>query len=153
LRVLTTGLAAATALAGATSCDDGSADEGAASSKVDYLAELAAACTVAGSALDDLPTPPEEISPDDFATEVASVLEQEADAVRRLRPPADLADDHRAFIRNTDDQARAWRDVAATVGTEPGAVNDLSTEILELSLGRDDLATEMGAEACRRDGS
>ena len=126
----------------------GAASDAAAES---YAADLEAACTAADAALDALPNPPEEIAPDDFAGEVARVLEEEAEAARRLRPPDDLADDHRAFVRNTDDQVRAWRTVAETVGTDPDAMSELSTQILELSLGRDDLSTEMGVDACRRD--
>ncbi len=136
-------------------CDDDPTDPagggGSDAATADYAADLAAACTAADEALDALPSPPEEISPDDFAGEVALVLEAEAEAARRLRPPDELADDHRAFVRNTDDQARAWRTVAETVGTDPDAMNALSTRILELSLGRDDLSTEMGVDACRRD--
>lgn len=136
-------------------CSDGTTDpaggDGSDAAVEDYAAELAAACTAADAALDALPSPPEEISPDDFAGEVARVLEEEAEAARLLRPPDDLADDHRAFVRNTDDQVRAWRTVAETVGTDPDAMSELSTQILELSLGRDDLSTEMGVDACRRD--
>ncbi len=144
-------LASLTLLACSDPAGDPAGGDGSDAAVEDYATDLAAACTAADAALDALPSPPEEIAPDDFAGEVARVLEAEAEAVRRLRPPEELADDHRAFVRNTDDQVRAWRTVAETVGTDPDAMSELSTQILELSLGRDDLSTEMGVDACRRD--
>jgi hypothetical protein len=149
-RTAIVGLGLTVCVASLAGCDLESEDPSEDSAAEDYLSELAAACTTARGALAALPQPPEEISPDDFAIEVARVLEAEAEAVRGIRPPEELDDDHRAFVRNTDEQADAWRLVAETVDADLEAVDEIRTQILELSLGRDDLAVEMGAEACSR---
>jgi hypothetical protein len=115
--------------------------------EADYLADLQAVCTQTTADLDALPDPPEQISVTDFASEAARLLDAEAEQVRRLGPPSSLADDHRAFIRNTDEQSAAWTTIAV------GATDDLSdatTQVAQLVLGRNDLADEMGASACRR---
>lgn len=114
--------------------------------EADYLADLDAVCIETTAALDALPDPPEQISVTDFASEAARILDSEAEQVRRLDPPASLADDHRAFIRNTDEQSTAWLAVAA-------GGDDLvtaTTQVGQLVLGRNDLADEMGAPGCRR---
>ncbi len=121
-----------------------------------YRTDLTAICTETAAALDALPTPPEQISVTEFAVDAASLLASQAEQVRRLDVPDELADDHRAFVRNTDDQAAGWRALAASAGSASAeAVGDddivaLTTRIGELQLGRDDLATEMGVPACRR---
>ena len=63
--------------------------------------------------------------------------------------PDDLADDHRAFVRNTDEQVTAWRSIA-TVGDDSARLDELTVRIGELIRGRNDLADEMGATDCRR---
>jgi hypothetical protein len=116
----------------------------------DYLRDLEAICVETTAALDALPDPPAQITVRDFATDAASLLGAEADAARRLRAPGDLDADHRAFIRNTDEQSAAWRDVAASGSDDTDRFVSLTTRIAELVLGRNDLVGEMGAEQCRR---
>lgn len=112
----------------------------------DYLAELESICIETTATLEALPTPPEQITVTDFATSAASALENEAEQARSLEVPDELDSDHRAFVRNTDDQAAAWRAIA-TAGDD---LNDLTVRIGELIRGRNDLVDEMGAPACRR---
>lgn len=114
----------------------------------EYVAELGAVCAATDGRLDALPDPPDQISLADFATEVADALADEAEEVRRLDPPDELDDDHRAFIQNTDDQASTWRQVAGIQADDAETLGTLSEQIGQLTLGRDDLATEMGATAC-----
>lgn len=110
-----------------------------------YRAALDDACAQTTAVLDALPDPPDDISIVDFATGVAAALTAEAERVRALDVPRDLAGDHRAFIRNTEEQAAEWRSIAqgATLGEHTDA-------FARLMLGRDDLADEMGVPQCRR---
>lgn len=127
----------------ATAC----ASEPAQITEADYLAELQLICAETTSTIDALPQPPEEIPVDAFAASAASALANEAERTRSLDAPDTVADDHRAFILNTDQQAAAWRAIAAADDAELG---DLTVRIGELIRGRNDLAAEMGAPECRR---
>jgi hypothetical protein len=115
----------------------------------DYLADLQSICVDTTSALDALPRPPEQISVADFATSAAGALDNEAERARALDVPDDLADDHRAFVRNTDEQVVAWRAIA-TVGDDSARLDELTVRIGELIRGRNDLVDEMAAPDCRR---
>ena len=117
-----------------------------------YAARMTEICADTRRVLAQLGTPPTEISTVDFANEVARLLATEADAARAATAPPDLDDDHRAFVQNTDQQVTAWRalaDIAATASDDSAALGEARTRIGELTLGRDDLAAEMGLEACR----
>ncbi|MEM9516497.1 MAG: hypothetical protein AAGA42_16730 [Actinomycetota bacterium] len=141
---------ALTAATTAAACGD---EQRAEPTAADYIAELETICTETAAELDALPEPPELISVTDFADQAASILAREADQVRALAPPRidDLDDDHRAFVRNTDDQAATWAEVATTTATDPDAdLSPLTTLLGQLALGRDELAAEMGAPACQR---
>lgn len=119
----------------------------------DYLAGLEAICQETTSALAELPTPPEEISVTDFAASASSAIANEASRMRRLDPPDDLDDDHRALVRNADEQASAWLRVSELDVTDPAdaaTLTETTTMITSLQLGRNDLVDHMGAPACRR---
>jgi HAMP domain-containing protein len=116
----------------------------------DYIEMMDAACAVTSGELAALPTPPGDISTPDFATLAATAIGNEAERARTIEPPDDLAADHRAFVANTDDQASRWREIAEISADDEAELNRLSSEIAQLTLGRDDLATEMGIVACRR---
>jgi hypothetical protein len=137
-------LAIGIALAG---CGDTTIESGDSASQLPYPEAMAEICARTEALLADLPEPSEEISVADFATEVAGILADEADATRDLDAPDELDDDHRAFVANTDEQAAGWTVVAQSDDDEIG---DEMTRIAELTLGRDDLATEMGIPECRR---
>jgi hypothetical protein len=117
--------------------------------EADYLADLQSICVDTTVTLDALPQPPEQISVADFATSAAGALDNEAERARALDVPDDLADDHRAFVRNTDDQVVAWRAIA-TVGDDSARLDELTVRIGELIRGRNDLVVDMGATDCRR---
>ena len=73
--------------------------------------------------------------------------------VDRLDVPDDatLRGDHRAFVRNTEEQADAWRSIAGA-GADSADLVTSADLVRQLVLGRNDLAEEMGAPACRREG-
>ncbi|NND75155.1 MAG: hypothetical protein HKN44_09130 [Ilumatobacter sp.] len=122
-------------------------------SDVDPAAYRAQVDTICRDALADqalLAEPADATGVAEFALAVAAGLEAEAELLRAVEPPADLAADHRALIRNTDDQARRWTALASTTPDDTAAFGVIQTEILELGLGRDDLAQEMDLPGCRR---
>jgi hypothetical protein len=125
------------------------ASEPVAVTPADYLADLQEICVDTTTTLDALPRPPEQISVADFATSAAGALDNESERTRALDVPDDLADDHRAFVRNTDEQVTAWRAIA-TVGDDSARLDELTIRIGELIRGRNDLVDEMGATDCRR---
>jgi hypothetical protein len=132
-------------IASATACGS----EPVAVTTADYLDGLEAICADTTAVIDALPRPPEQISVADFATSAAGALDNEAERARALRVPDDLASDHRVFIRNTDEQAAAWRAIA-TAGQDSTQLGELTVRVGELIRGRNDLVGEMGADGCRR---
>jgi hypothetical protein len=125
------------------------ASEPAPVTEADYRADLEMICADTTSTLDALPQPPEQITVAEFATSAASALDNESERSRALEVPNELADDHRAFVRNTDEQAEAWRQIA-TVGESDARFGELTVRVGELIRGRNDLVDEMGVGGCRR---
>ncbi len=117
--------------------------------EADYLDGLQAICADTAATIDALPQPPEQISVADFAASAAGALDNEAERVRALRVPDELVADHRGFIRNTDEQATAWRAIAAA-GQDSSQLDQSIVRVGELIRGRNDLVDEMGAPGCRR---
>jgi hypothetical protein len=120
----------------------------------DYLAELQAICTSTSEQLLALPSAPEQIAVADLATSAAGLLDDEATRVSRLDVPSgddvpvdDLDADHRAFVRNTQEQADAWRAVAVA---GPDDLAESTQLIAQLVGGRNELADAMGASSCIR---
>lgn len=113
----------------------------------DYLESLESVCAQTTATLDALPRPPEQITVAEFATSAASALDNESERARALEVPADAGADHRAFIRNTDEQAAAWRSIATASDAQ---LDEFTVRVGELIRGRNDLADEMGAPGCRR---
>jgi hypothetical protein len=114
-----------------------------------YRSELASICTASSAERSALPYPVDAAGVADFARAVAGVLTREADAARALRAPDDLDSDHRAFVQNTADQAARWTSLATTPADDTDQFGALQTDILQLTLGRDDLATAMAIPSCR----
>jgi hypothetical protein len=116
-----------------------------------YLSDLQAICASTTEQLLALPAAPEQIAVTDLATSAAGLLDAEATRVGRLETPrgtsADLAADQRAFVRNTQEQADAWRAVATN---GPDQLAESTKLIAELVGGRNELADSMGAPACVR---
>jgi len=78
-----------------------------------YLARASAACRVYARKLDQIP-PPNPGSTEDVAASVGRalpILEQQAAAVRKIRPPHALEDRVRAFFERTDRSLGALRSV------------------------------------------
>ena len=123
------------------------ADEPAPITEADYLADLQEICADTTDTINALPQPPEEIPVAAFATSAASALDNEAERARALEVPEGIADDHRAFLRNADEQAAAWRAIANAADDE---LDELTVRVGELIRGRNDLVDEMGAPGCRR---
>jgi hypothetical protein len=123
------------------------ADEPAPVTEADYLADLQEICADTTDTIDALPQPPEEIPVAAFAASAASTLDNEAERARALEVPDGIADDHRAFVRNTDEQAATWRAIAEAADDE---LDELVVRVGELIRGRNDLVLEMGAPGCRR---
>ncbi len=120
----------------------------------DYLGELQAICTATTEQLLALPAAPEQIAVADLATSAAGLLDDEATRVGRLDVPSgddvpvdDLDGDHRAFVRNTQEQADAWRAVAVA---GPDDLAESTQLIAQLVGGRNELADAMGAPSCVR---
>jgi len=118
-----------------------------------YLPALEAVCAGTATGLAALPDPPDGISVTDFATQAGALLRAEAESIRALAAPDELDDDHRALIRNDEEQAAAWTDLAAVAGgpdVDAESLDALTTTIAQLNFGRDDLVVEMGAPSCVR---
>ena len=139
-------LAMSAAVAVASGC---ASDTAPVSDPADYRGELAAICVASSAERSALVDPVDDAGVASFARAVADVLTRQADAARALRSPDDLDDDHRAFVQNTADQAAQWSSLATTPSDEADQFGALQTNILELTLGRDDLATAMDIPACR----
>lgn len=127
----------------ATSCTS----EPAPVTPADYLADLQEICADTTVTLEALPRPPEQITVAEFATSAASALDSESERARALDVPTEIGEDHRAFIRNTDEQAATWRSIATASEEQLG---ELTVLVGELIRGRNDLVDEMGAPGCRR---
>jgi len=147
LPALTLVVAATTSACGS----DGSGAPSASAQAEEYTSEMDAACDVTAASLDALPEPT-GANMVDFATQAAAVIADEAERLRTIEPPDEAADDHRAFVANTDEQAARWEEVAATSPTDAAELDRLVQEIGELTLGHDELAVDMGLVACRRAG-
>ncbi len=127
----------------ATSCGS----EPVAVTPADYIETLETLCEQTAATLEALPRPPEQITVAEFATSAASALDNESERARALDVPTEIGDDHRAFIRNTDEQATTWRSIATASEDQLG---ELTVRVGELIRGRNDLVDEMGASGCRR---
>lgn len=120
---------------------------------VAYRSEISAICEQTKQQQAALTGPVDAATTVGFAKQVSTILTDEANAIRTLQVPASLDNDHRAFIQNTDDQARKWTLLASTSVDDPAAFGDVQTAILQLTLGRDDLAATMNVDACRAAGA
>lgn len=142
---------AASVLAGASiAACSATTSTGPASTDAPYEARMAAQCTATADALAALAEPDDAATVAAFSASAAEILRDEAEVMRDLDPPDDLADDHRAFVANTDEQADTWSEIARIADTEPDRIGELRTTVAQLTLGRDDLSTEMGLPDCVR---
>ncbi|MDG1265431.1 MAG: hypothetical protein P8O03_03830 [Ilumatobacter sp.] len=117
-----------------------------------YTQAMSDICDAATERLNELPAPPNEISRADWAGEVSRALGAEATAFDELNVGDDRRTDHASFIENTEGQAAGWNDLGDALGdAEPdrSMISKLTTDLAELTLGRNDLAGEMGLAGCR----
>ncbi len=117
-----------------------------------YTESMGAICAETSERLSQLPSPPEEISRADWAGEVSRALRAEAAAFDGIRVGESRRDDHASFVENTEDQAEQWSalaEVLATAGPDDPAIGETATAIAELTLGRDELASEMSLATCQ----
>ncbi len=117
-----------------------------------YTQAMSDICTATTERLDALPTPPGEISRADWAGEVARALRDEAAAFDEINVGDDLRTDHASFIENTEEQSAAWSALGEALGADEvdgDEIGELTTELTELTLGRNDLADEMTLAGCR----
>ncbi len=115
-----------------------------------YPAAVTDICDATDQQLAELPVPGDGISETDWASEVARILDSEAEALGQVGTISDVRDDHRAFIANTRDQATQWSVLSAAIdGDDAEGIDTARTEILELARGRIELAAELGIGGCR----
>ena len=117
-----------------------------------YTQAMSDICTDTTERLDALPDPPDEISRSDWAGEVSRALLAEAAAFDEIDVGDDRRTDHASFVENTEGQAASWMalgEALAAGAPDADAVSELTTEISELTLGRNDLADDMGLTGCR----
>ncbi len=107
-------------------------------------------CAATDERLAELPAPGDGLAETDWAGEVSRVVETEADALGDVGTISDVRDDHRTFITNTRDQAAQWSLLSTAIASaDADGIDSARTEILELSLGRIELAEELGISGCR----
>jgi hypothetical protein len=116
-----------------------------------YPAALDEICAATASELDAVPDPPEQISRVDWAGEVSRVLDNEANRFDALRVTVDLREPHGSLVRTARAQAEQLALLGDVLDESTGDSTDIesiSDEIRSLSLGREELATELGAPSC-----
>lgn len=116
----------------------------------DYDATMTEICVATDARLDALPTPPEQIGASDWAGEVSRAFRAEASSASALTVDAEVRELHRSFVTTTQDLADQWSQLATALATDPDDIGSTDVEITALSLGRDDVATDLGLEACVR---
>ncbi len=115
-----------------------------------YPAAVTDICEATDQELAELPVPGDGIAEAAWASEVARILNSEADALGDVGTISDVRDDHRAFISNTRDQATQWSLLSTAIdAVDAEGIDAARTEILELARGRIDLAAELGIGGCR----
>lgn len=140
----------------AAACTSDGAASGDALTAEQATERVTATCVAANQRLSQLPQPSDVPGQAVWAGDIANVLDDHAADVRALvLLDEDQRVEVRAFADNTAQQAAAWRSLSellasgADLSAEP-RVGELTTEIAELSLGRDDLSDELGVAECRR---
>lgn len=162
-------------IAGCTSTTDESGAEvdGEQLSPTLYPSTMNEICATTTERLRSLPSPPDEISRADWAGEVSLALRDEAESFEAIDVGSELGADHRALVANTKQQAEQWSALETALGeasqseasqreasqseasqseasesSVAGSIGDITTEIGQLTLGRDDLTAEMGLSGC-----
>lgn len=143
---------AVVATVGTVACQS-SGDDTAALTGDAYVTATEAICADTNERLDALPSPPDGISATDWADEVALAFGAESERTRDLLVDGEFRSTHLDFVTTTTELADRYRALSATITDDPDGIGAISTEITELTLGRNDLALELGLDGCVRSGS
>ncbi len=144
------GIAIIAGLAVATTACQSSGPENTPLLGADYVAAADAICADTNARLDALPSPPDGISATDWATEIALAFGAESERSGDLLVDSSIRGTHLDFVTTTTELADRYRALSVTIVDDPDGIADVSTEITELSLGRNDLAAELGLADCER---
>lgn len=116
----------------------------------EYRSATEAICADTNSRLDGLPSPPDGISATDWADEVALAFSAESQRTGDLLVDSSIRSTHLDFVTTTTELADSYSTLSATITDDPDGIGAISTEITELTLGRSDLAAELGLDECVR---
>jgi len=137
---------------GCSSTSGSGDDDGDALSPALYSQAMTDICTATTERLETLPSPPDEISREDWSGEVSRALRDEAAAFDEINVGNERRTDHASFVENTENQAAQWlalSEALASAEPDSSTIAELTTEITELTLGRNDLAEEMKLTGCQ----
>jgi hypothetical protein len=115
-----------------------------------YTTATDAICADTNDRLEALPSPPEGISPTDWADEVALAFRAETERTGDLFVDNSIRGTHLDFVTTTTELADQYRLLSSTIDTNPDGIGAITTQITELTLGRDELASELGVVECIR---
>lgn len=121
-----------------------------------YPAAMDEICAATASELDAVPDPPEQISRVDWAAEVSRLLDNEANRFDALRVDVDQREQHGSLVRTAREQAAQFAllgdvlddDALDDDAPDSVGIEAISDEIRSLSLGREELASELGVPTC-----
>lgn len=116
----------------------------------EYSAATDAICADTNTRLDALPSPPDGISAGDWADEVALAFGAESQRTGDLLVDSSIRGTHLDFVTTTTELADRYSTLSSTISDDPDGIGAISTEITELTLGRNDLAAELGLDECVR---
>lgn len=117
----------------------------------DYVAFMEALCASTDDRIDALPSPPDQIRADLWATEVATAFAQERDrADLEAQPPDDVRRDHRAYVETTAELVDAWTALSTSLAAGADDIEDRRTDVTQLALGRNATAATLGLTTCDR---
>lgn len=115
-----------------------------------YVTATDLICADTNSRLDALPSPPDGISATDWADEVALAFSAESQRTGDLLVDSSIRGTHLDFVTTTSELADRYSTLSATITNDPDSIGAISTEVTELTLGRNDLAAELGLDDCVR---
>ena len=143
-------LVLALAASGCTTTTGGAPGEGEGGPPADYATTMGEICATARARVASLPDPPDGISRRDWANEVGLALRAEGTSLRQVPVDDARREDHRALTAGTLELADRWTALADELeGGEPEAIGELTDDIGQLTLGRDELADALGLPGCR----
>lgn len=114
-----------------------------------YTGEMSDICEASDEAIAALPARPAAISDADWADEISEIFATEANEFISLMVADDLSETHGALAQTTEELAVAWADLSTALdAVDDAALSEATTVVGELTLGRNDLAVELGVDRC-----